>query len=177
VVGSTVVARRQALIETGLFDESFVHGEDFDLWSRLAYRGGRIDYRKRIHTRRRIHEANLTADFIGSFQGQSKVLRKLMNELDLPDSLRNKMQREAEKCDAAVALEKCKRHLVARRYDEAISELKLANAACPSFKLQLVLYLLRTVPDLVRHLYLKTKVNEAGLNIKSIAILLNGVGL
>ncbi len=157
VVGSTVVARRQALIEAGLFDESFMHGEDFDLWSRLAYRGGRIDYQRHIHTRRRIHKANLTADAIGSFEGQARVLRKLMKELDLPDSLRNEMQREAEKCDAAVALEKCKQQLVARRYEEAVAELQRANASYRSFKLQLVLFLLRTFPQLVRHLYLKTK--------------------
>ena len=31
VVSSTVVARRQALIDAGLFDESFIQAEDFDL--------------------------------------------------------------------------------------------------------------------------------------------------
>ena len=116
VVGSTVVARRQALIDAGLFDESFIHGEDFDLWARLAYRGGRIDYRKHIHARRRIHKGNLTVDAVASFGGQAKALRKLMKELNLPDRLKQDMQRELEKCDAAVALEKCKQQLVARRY-------------------------------------------------------------
>jgi glycosyltransferase involved in cell wall biosynthesis len=170
VVGSTVVARRQALVEAGLFDESFVHGEDFDLWSRLAYRGARIDYRRHIHTRRRIHTANLTADAIGSLGGQARVLRKLMKELELPDSLRREMQREVEKCDAAMALEKAKQHLVARQYEEAIAELQRANASHRSVKLQLVIYLLRTLPRLVRYLYLKTKVNEARLNMKSVTV-------
>jgi glycosyltransferase involved in cell wall biosynthesis len=168
VVGSTVVARRQRLIDAGLFDESFVHGEDFDLWVRLAYRGGRIDYRKHIHARRRIHKGNLTVDAIGSFGGQARALRKLMKEFDLPESLRKKMQREVEKCDAAMALEKCKQQLVARRYDQAVLELRRANASYRSPKLQVVLYLMRTMPRLVRHMYLKQKNNGTRLDSRSV---------
>lgn len=170
VVSSTVVARRQAIIEAGLFDESFIQSEDFDLWARLAYRGGRIDYRKRIHARRRIHEANLTVDTVGSFGGQIRALRKLMKELDLPEDLRNEMQREVEKCDAAMALEKCKQQLVARHYDEAVSELQRANASYRSRKLQLVLYLMRTMPQLVRQMYLRTRGNGHRLNTNSISV-------
>ena len=168
VVGSTVVARRQALIDAGLFDENFVHGEDFDLWARLAYRGGRIDYRKHIHARRRIHKGNLTLDAIASFGGQAKALRKLIKELDLPDNLRNEMQRELEKCEAAVALEKCKQQLVAGRYDEAVAELQRANAAYRSRKLQVVLYFMRTMPRLVRHMYMKQRNNGVWANSGSV---------
>jgi glycosyltransferase involved in cell wall biosynthesis len=157
VIGSTVVARRQTLIDAGLFDESFLQGEDFDLWCRIAYRGGRIDYRKHIHARRRIHKNNLTSDIVGSFAGQARALRKFMNELDLPEGLRKDMERELEKCEAAIALKKCKQQLVARRYGEAVVELERANAAYRSRKLQLVLYLMHIVPRLVRHMYLRQR--------------------
>lgn len=162
VVGSTVVARRQALIDTGLFDESFMQGEDFDLWARLAYRGGRIDYRKHVHARRRIHKNNLTVNIVESFGGQARALRKFMKELDLPKGLRKDMERELEKCDAAIALEKCKQQLVARHYEEAVVELERANAAYRSPKLQLVLYLIQTVPQLVRHFYLRQRDPHTG---------------
>ena len=157
VVGSTMVGRRQALIDAGLFDESFKQGEDFDLWARLAYRGGRIDYHKHIHARRRIHENNLTLDLVGSFEGQARALRKFMKELDLPEGLRKDMEREVEKCNAAIALEKCKQQLVARRYEEAVVELQRANTSFRSLKLKLVLYLMHTVPQLVRHMYLRQR--------------------
>lgn len=169
VVSSTVVARRQALMDAGLFDESFIQGEDFDLWARLAYRGGCIDYRKHIHARRRIHKGNLTGDTIASFGGQARALRKLMKELDLPEDLLKEMQKEVEKCDAAMALEKCKQDLVARRYDDAVIELRRANAAYRSRKLQLVLYLMRAMPRLVRHMYLKQQNN--GVPVDSVRVL------
>jgi glycosyltransferase involved in cell wall biosynthesis len=162
VIGSTVVARRQTLIDAGLFDESFIQGEDFDLWCRIAYRGGRIDYRKHVHARRRIHKNNLTSDLVGSFAGQAKALRKFMSELDLPESLRKDVERELEKCNAAISLEKCKQQLVARRYGEAVVELERANAAYRSRKLRLVLYLIQTVPQLVRHMYLRQRDTQSG---------------
>jgi glycosyltransferase involved in cell wall biosynthesis len=174
VVGSTVVARRKALIEAGLFDEDLAQAEDFELWARLAYRGRRIDYTRNITARRRIHKGNLTGDAIGSYGGQATALRKLLKELDLPDGLRNEMQMEVEKCEAAVALEKSKQQLVARRYEEAIVELRRANESYHSRKLQLVSYLIRTTPRLARHLYLRQKTKGSRSRTR---VLLRSVGL
>jgi GT2 family glycosyltransferase len=42
VTFSGVVARRDLLLEAGLFDERFIHGEDFDLWMRLLKNGARM---------------------------------------------------------------------------------------------------------------------------------------
>ena len=160
VVGSTVIARRQSLIDAGLFDESFVHGEDFDLWTRLAYRGGRIDYMKRIHTRRRIHDGNLTRDLISSFDGQVNVLKKLLREFDIPDDLKQRMQVQIEKCNASIALEKFKKKLVDREYRSAYDELQRANTMYRSSKLQLALFLLQTAPRLVRYFYVRKQNND-----------------
>ena len=155
-----MVARRQALIDAGLFDENFVHGEDFDLWTRLAYHGGRIDYMKRIHTRRRIHDGNLTRDLISSFEGQNSVLRKLLREFDISDELKQRMQVQIEKCNASIALEKFKKHLVDRDYPAAHDELQRANAMYRSSKLQLALFLLQTAPRLVRYFYVRKQNND-----------------
>ena len=174
VVGSTVVARRNALIEAGLFDENLAQAEDFELWARLAYRGGRIDYTRNITARRRIHKGNLTGDAIGSYDGQATALRKLLKECDLSNDLRNEMQMEVEKCEAAMALEKSKQQLMAGQYDEAMVELRRANAAYRSRKLQLVLYLMRTTPRLVRHMYLKQRNKGSRSRTR---ILLRSVGL
>ena len=35
---SSVMVRRQAVLDLGMFDESLIHGEDHDLWLRLAHR-------------------------------------------------------------------------------------------------------------------------------------------
>src|SRR2546423_873346 len=73
VTTSCVVARKQALIAAGLFDESFYHSEDFDLWLRLAQRGGQITYRPHVLARHRLHAASLGADDRRLIEGELRV--------------------------------------------------------------------------------------------------------
>jgi glycosyltransferase involved in cell wall biosynthesis len=155
VIGSTVVARRQALIDTGLFDENFRHGEDFDLWLRIAHQGRRMAYSRDIHSQRRIHDNNLTADIVSTFFGQAAVLEKLLSELTLPSNITNKMRLEIQRCRALMALEKSKQGLIARQYARASEELQRANRFFRSHKLRIALFLLRSAPELLRHFYMK----------------------
>jgi len=155
VIASCVVARKQALIDAGLFDEKFVHAEDYDLWLRAAYQGKRIDYLRKVHSLRRIHDASLTSDTIKTYQGQAKVLRKLMKELPVSKDLKQKMKHEIERCNAHIALEKGKEKIVARQYKRAREELKQANEFFRRRKLTVVLMLLRAAPLVVRYFYVK----------------------
>lgn len=155
VIASCVVARRQVLIEAGLFDERFIHAEDYDLWLRVAYQGKGIGYVRKVHSLRRIHDGNLTSDLINSYQGQANVLLKLMRELPVSRELRDKMKHEIERCNAYIALQKGKEKIVARQYKRAREELKRANDFFRRRKLTVVLMLLRAAPLLVRHFYVR----------------------
>ena len=155
VISSTVVARRLAIIDAGLFDENFRFGEDFDLWLRIANQGGHLGYSRAIHAQRRIHENNLTADIVSSFSGQAAVLEKLLRELTLPSKVKGKMRLEIQRCCASMALEKGKQRLIARQYARAWEELRRANGFFRSHKLYIALFLLRSAPELLRRLYMK----------------------
>ena len=50
VITSCSVARRQVVMDVGLFDErlDFRGSEDFDLWLRIVYHGGHIAYQKKV---------------------------------------------------------------------------------------------------------------------------------
>ena len=62
VLTSSVVARRDALIEVGLFDESMRHGEDQDLWLRLAHRWPALFITETI-TKYRVHSSALSGSW------------------------------------------------------------------------------------------------------------------
>jgi len=155
VFASSVVARREVLIEAGLFDKDFIYGEDYDLWLRVAHRGHRIDYLRKVHSLHRIHADNLTANVISSYQGQADVLKKLMKELPLSESLKAKMELEIERCQAFMALERGKQQIVARQYERAIEELKCANDFFHRPKVTLAVLSLRIAPNLTRYFYVK----------------------
>ena len=91
VITSSVVARRQLILDTGLFDESFPNSQDFDLWLRLAKRGARINYQKRVLVHRRIYEGSLASNPIKSFQGEISVLEKTSRRNDLTQKRRPRL--------------------------------------------------------------------------------------
>ena len=62
VLTSSLVARRQALLEAGLFDETMRHGEDHDLWLRLARRWPAVFIIDRIATYR-IHSSAISGQW------------------------------------------------------------------------------------------------------------------
>ena len=43
----SVLARRDAVVDAGMFDESLRSSEDFDLWLRIVRAGGQIGYHRR----------------------------------------------------------------------------------------------------------------------------------
>jgi hypothetical protein len=106
VITSCTVARRQSLIDAGLFDENFVRSEDFDLWLRLAHRGGRLIYQRRVLARHRLHEASLAADSTRMFESQIEVFRKMADTLPLSLQEQKLIETQIASCEAHIALEK-----------------------------------------------------------------------
>lgn len=154
VITSCVVARRSALIDAGLFDERFFHSEDFDLWARLAHRGGRIGYQRTVLARHRAHAASLSAGTNLLIRGQMAVSRKLLETLELTPQQRSLLERHVAWCDAQLQLTAGKEHLLQGRYRESRAALAAANRVLRSWKLRLSLAAVRVVPGLVRRLYL-----------------------
>jgi glycosyltransferase involved in cell wall biosynthesis len=153
VITSCVVARRGRLIEAGLFDERFSHSEDFDLWVRLAYRGGRLAYRRRTLVRHRLHAASLAADRFGLFDAQAAVYRNLQSTLDLPSSLRSVIDHQHQRAQATADLERGKRHLKLGEYEAALAAFEAANRYYTSTKLRIVILTIRLMPGPLKFTY------------------------
>ena len=75
----TVLARKDALVAVGQFDESFRCAEDWDLWLRIALRY-RIAYTPKLVMLRRIHGSNTSKGTEAMSIAALKVLEKLKNE-------------------------------------------------------------------------------------------------
>ena len=148
---SAVVARKQALLDAGLFDESpFVMGvEDYDLWLRLAHLGKKIGYQRKVLGIRRIHSGALSANQHNMLIAWMQVLKKLDRTLQLTDQSRALLRATLTRACALHDLEQGKRFLASGNPSDALAALKKANEVLPNPKLRLVLLGLRYVPSLV----------------------------
>src|SRR5437879_11829619 len=144
------VARKRVLIEAGLFDEGFSRAEDYDLWLRVAYRGGRIAYQRRVLWGSRVHSGSLSSQIAAMHAGQAEVLTKLEKTLRLDPGVRSILQDTITRARAYFELEHGRRKILERRFEEARGSLVKDNAYFRSKKLRLAWLGLKVAPHLTR---------------------------
>ena len=147
---SGTVARKRVLIEAGLFDEGFSRAEDYDLWLRVAYRGGRIAYQRGVLWGSRVRSGSLSSHITAMSAGRAQVLIKLDKTLRLDPGVRSILQDTITRAKAYFELEHGRQKILERRFEEARGSLVKANAYFRSKKLRLALLGLKVAPNLTR---------------------------
>ena len=153
IITSCVTARKEALVKAGLFDPKFFRSEDYDLWLRLAHRGGRLDYLREVVARHRVHKGSLAADMTLMFESQVEVYQKLARELTLSPQNLELIDSQIKRCNADIAFKEGRELFAARQYAKAAESLSIANEFYRSAKLRLVIAGLRFAPRLLWSLH------------------------
>ncbi|HEY7546152.1 MAG TPA: glycosyltransferase [Blastocatellia bacterium] len=153
VLLSGVVARRQTVIDAGLFDENFHYAEDYDLWLRIAKRGARLSYQRKVLLCKRWHAESLCADDLKFFENALHVLDKVGRSNDLSESERESLIRHENKLIAYMKLEHGKINLSRGHFSAAVEAFREANEFYRSWKLRWVVFWLRLWPNLLCRIY------------------------
>jgi glycosyltransferase involved in cell wall biosynthesis len=153
VLTSTVLARKQPILEAGLFDDTLRRGQDFDLWLRLAKRGARFAYHREVVGEHRIVESGLSGDTISQLQRTLTVLERIRAKGELTESEDAALQRSLDATMSVVALEKGKEKLRERDFEGALESLNEARRYRQSWKVSLACLGLRIAPELLWRIY------------------------
>jgi len=153
VLTSTVVARRQPILEVGLFDVTLRRGQDFELWLRLARHGCRFVYQEEVLARRRLVEESLSGGVISQLQRTLTVLDAIRAKGNLTASEEAALQANLRRTHRELALEAGKEKLRERDFSGALASFREASKFRQSWKLVLVCLGLRTAPELLWRLY------------------------
>jgi glycosyltransferase involved in cell wall biosynthesis len=153
LITSGVVARRQPIIEVGMFDEAIRRGHDFDLWLRLAKHGAKMAYQRKVLLKHRILESSLSGDIASQYQRAFKVLDTIRQRGNLTAREASTLDHTLQKIQAEIELERGKGLLRERKFSEAAEALRRANQFYRSPKLRLVLVALRVAPNILWRIY------------------------
>lgn len=149
----SVTARREAVIEAGMFDESLRSAEDFDLWLRLLHQGRRLIYHRTPLVRYRKRRDSLSSDPVWMCNNVLKVFEKARLTLDLSARERVVLSAQTTRYRALLDFFEGKKAFFEGRWETALDKLTRANAFLESRKLRLVCVLLRAAPRVLRRAY------------------------
>jgi glycosyltransferase involved in cell wall biosynthesis len=168
VITSTVVARKQPILDAGLFDEKhtyIVPAEDYDLWLRLAKRGTRMAFQQKPLIKHRKHAESLSANSVRAFEGALHVLNRVEQEDSLTAREQSVMAATILRLQAALELERSKQQLVNEDFQAAAEAVRKANNFYRKWKLHLVYLWLKVAPRLLLSLYLLRHRKPANPNL------------
>lgn len=152
VNASFTVARRQVVIDAGLFNEKldFRGCEDYDLWLRILYRGRHITYRRKVLGRYRSHPGSLSRNAMKMLEAQAAVYEKAARTMDLPEETRARIQHQIARAQARFELEAGKKFLTAGDFDRAKHSLAKADNFFHRAKLKAAILGLQIAPRSTR---------------------------
>jgi cellulose synthase/poly-beta-1,6-N-acetylglucosamine synthase-like glycosyltransferase len=150
IPNSAVVVRRRVLMEAGLFDEALRRVEDWDMWLRVAWRGGKILYQQRILGTYLLRSDSLSADVPASLAAAVQVLTKLDRQLELSPAQRTLLRRKKSSLEARANLVRGKSLLLQGEFAQARECMEQAYQLNGGLKVLAAVMCLRVAPGLTR---------------------------
>jgi glycosyltransferase involved in cell wall biosynthesis len=151
---STVVARKAAIVKAGGFDESLARCDDYDMWLRTAFYGGKIGYNRQVQARLADgRPGSLSVSRARMAEAYWLILEKTDQKLPLTSAQRKLVRDRAAEIRAQYLLEEGKNHLSARDFPKARERFLQANHYFHKTKLSLVLFPLKVAPNATSRLF------------------------
>jgi glycosyltransferase involved in cell wall biosynthesis len=142
---STTVVARQAILDAGGFEIGRHRSEDFDLWLRIAHRGGGMGYSSAVQVCHRVANG-LSFDDTAMNQAQIKVYEKLLHTLSLAPGqdilLRGKIAEMETRLQIGIA----KNSLLNEQFPQALAAVQQANSVLKNRKLSVATVGLKLFP-------------------------------
>ena len=160
LITSGVVARRELILEVGLFDEALRNAQDFDLWFRLARHGARLMYHKKVLLRYRCHANSLTGDAVNSLARELNVLNKIEEAYNFTPAERAEISPVIRSRRAFLEFELGKVLIAKGDVAAARSAFGKAYAGGRTWKRQAALWLSRLAPTAMQNLCLRRMPRE-----------------
>jgi glycosyltransferase involved in cell wall biosynthesis len=149
----SLLAKRDVLLQVGLFDEDLRSVEDFCLWLKVLAAGHRIGYHRRVLVQHLKRRGSLSSDTIWMAETVLKVLDKVDRELALSPAHRAAVHARQAYFRARLELALGKRAFFRLDTPRALAHLERANDYFRSRRLRMVCALMRVSPGVLLRLY------------------------
>jgi glycosyltransferase involved in cell wall biosynthesis len=152
VITSGTMARKQTILDAGMFETERVRAHDFHLWLRMAKNGAKIGYQKKQLVKYRIRLDSLSGNSVSRAVRERDAFERVRGTIPLNHREQKIVKRRLAACEADLAIEHGKSLLLRGSYREAAVAFREANRHRKSLKLTIITWLARLAPRmLLRH--------------------------
>lgn len=153
IVLSGSVARREAVLDAGMFEWKPVRAQDFNLWLRMAHRGARIGYQREVLLEYRIRPDSLSGNEVQRVEREINAYNRISEMLKLNESEQKIVDGQLRRLKADLELERGKTYLLQEDFDAARKAFEKANDYRQSRRLRLIIRLTQIAPRLLLKIY------------------------
>lgn len=155
VITSGTIARREAVVAAGLFDESpiFRRGQDFEMWFRLAKRGAKLGFQSRVLLKYRVRAGSLTGNHVQLAERNVTALEGIKAKFDFTESENAAWERQFKIASAMLNVEKGKSQIINGDFAAARQSFAAANRFYRKPKLFFVSLILKFAPGLLQRFF------------------------
>jgi len=153
VITSGTLARRQTVVDAGMFETERVRAHDFHLWLRMLKNGARIGYQEKVLLKYRVHLDSLSGDSVQRVQREIDVFERVKKTIELDDTQKEIVETQVEGLWADLEVERGKSFLLGEDFPAARAAFEKANRTRGSFRLRLIIGLIGVAPRLLLKFY------------------------
>jgi teichuronic acid biosynthesis glycosyltransferase TuaG len=146
VITSGTMARKQNIIDAGMFESERVRAHDFMLWLRMAKNGAKIGYQRKQLLKYRVHLDSLSGDFVKRAERELEAFHRVKELVPLESHQLEIVERRLSGLEADLSVEKGKAYLLRGDYRDAAAAFNRANQHRRSIKLSAVALMTRVAP-------------------------------
>ncbi len=163
VITSGTVARKQKIVDAGMFEWEKVRAHDFVLWLKIAKNGARIGYQREILLKYRVHSNNLSGNSIQQIQREIDVFKRIGKVIELDETQKIIVEQQLTRLGSYLEVERGKHFLLQKNFDSAKKAFRRANEYRNSLKLKMIIWLMLVAPGLLLKWYKFFRAEEIDL--------------
>lgn len=153
VITSGTIARKQAIIDVGMFESENVRAHDFILWLKMAKNGAKIGYQRKQLLKYRERLDSLSGDSISRVMRERDAFERVARDFELTAGEKAIVQKHLADLKANIAVEQGKALLLNGDFGGAEIAFRAANRSRRSLKLAVIALLTRFSPKLLLRYY------------------------
>jgi glycosyltransferase involved in cell wall biosynthesis len=153
VVLSGSLARRDSVVDAGMFEWKDARAQDFNLWLRMAHKGARVGYQKSVLLKYRIRAGSLSGNELQRVEREINAYERICAMISLNESERKIVEKQLRRLEADLEIERGKTYLLQEDFAAARKSFEKANDYRRSNRLRLIIRLTQIAPRLLLKIY------------------------